>query len=60
NNAVATVDSEGNVTAVALGEADITASIAEIEKNLQPFVGDTEMFRIIVKDSDTSIEKISD
>ena len=52
------VDENGEKTVC--GEADITASIAEIEKNLQPFDGDTEIFRITVKDSDTSIEKISD
>lgn len=52
------VDENGEKTVC--GEADIAASIAEIEKNLQPFVGDTEIFRITVKDSDMSIEKISD
>lgn len=52
------VDENGEKTVCS--EADITASIAEIEKNLQPFKGDTEVFRITVKDSETSIEKISD
>lgn len=52
------VDENGEKTVC--GEADITASIAEIEKDLQPFDGDTEIFRMTVKDSDFTIEKISD
>ncbi|MBD5139978.1 MAG: hypothetical protein HDT25_00970 [Ruminococcus sp.] len=53
------VDENGEKTVCS--EADITASIAEIEKNLQPFDDDdTEMFRMTVNDSDIAIEKISD
>ncbi|MDE6596061.1 MAG: hypothetical protein K2K44_08630 [Oscillospiraceae bacterium] len=53
------VDENGEKTVC--GEAEINASIAEIEKNLQPFDDDdTEMFRMTVNDSDIAIEKISD
>lgn len=52
------VDENGEKTVCS--EEDINKSIAEIEKNLQPFDGDTEWFRITVKDSGFTIEKISD
>lgn len=52
------VDENGEKTVCS--EEDINKSIAEIEKNLQPFDGDTEWFRITVKDSGFTIEKIND
>lgn len=52
------IDEKGGKTVC--GEADITASIAEIEKDLQPFNGDTERFRMTVEDDTLEIEKISD
>lgn len=51
------VDENGEKTVC--GEDDITASIAETEKDLQPFKGDTERFRMTVKDDTFEIEKIS-
>lgn len=51
---------DGNGEKTVCGEADINASIAEIKKDLQPFNGDTERFRMTVEDDTLEIEKISD